>query len=69
MNDVNTKVAKVVASANGQELLRLVSYGKEIDKLPEEAMLSLHELVAVTAYHMFKLVIEGEVEIHGDTKH
>jgi len=69
MNDVNTKIAEVVASATGQELLRLVSYGKEIDKLPDDAMLSLHELVAVTAYHMFKLVIEGEVELHGDTKH
>ena len=67
--EVNKAVAEIIATASGREILNLVQYGKEIDKLPEEAMLPFNELVALTAYHMFKLVIEGEVELHGDTKH
>jgi hypothetical protein len=67
IGSTNEEIAHIIAKASGREVFALVITGKELSSLPEGTELTFTELVALRAYGVFKLVVEGVFDV--DTKH
>ena len=67
IDSTNEEIAHIIAKASGSEVLALVMTGKELSSLPEGTEITFAELIALRAYDMFKLAVEGVLDV--DTKH
>ena len=59
IDSTKEEIAHIIAKASGREVLALVMTGKELDSLPEGTKITFTELIALRAYEMFKLAIDG----------
>lgn len=66
IDSTNEEIAYIIAKASGREVLALVITGKELNSLREGTVITFEELVALRAYVIFKLAVEGVLDV--DTK-
>lgn len=66
IDSINEEIAYIIAKASGSEVLALVMIGKELNSLRESTEITFVELTALRAYDMFKLAVEGVLDV--DTK-
>lgn len=66
IDSINEEIAHIIAKASGSEVLALVMAGKELNSLREDTEITFAELIALRAYDMFKLAVEGVLDV--DTK-
>lgn len=67
IDSTKEEIAHIIAKASGREVLALVITGKELSSLPDGTEITFTELVALRAYDVFKLAIDGVLD--GNTEH